>query len=55
MAHLVRERLSAAAWEAFGLEMAELVRVARFLGAESKSSARISPLTAELKAPNSSA
>ena len=33
MAHLVRERLSAAAWEAFGLEMVELVRVARFLGA----------------------
>ena len=33
MAHLVRERLSAAAWEAFGLEMAELERVARFLGA----------------------
>lgn len=33
MAHLVRERLSSAAWEAFGLEMAELVRVARFLGA----------------------
>lgn len=33
MAHLVRERLSAAAWEAFGLELEELERVARFLGA----------------------
>ena len=35
MAHLVRERLSSAAWEAFGLEMEELEHVARFLGAAS--------------------